>query len=380
MFQKKGPPMNSRPHIFSAVAILAAAAFAHSQSAPATPAATPAPAVVVVPTEAPPSPNAAPPGAATQPANTHPEFDVATVKPAATPDFQRMAADMQAGKTPRFGPHVDTARAEFIYMSLKDLIVYAYSVKPYQIDGPSWLGDQRFDIQATIPDGIAKDQAPAMLQNLLAQRFKLTVHRDKEEHKVLALVVGKGGPKLKESPAPAPVDDNAPLKPDETKIATEEGTIKMTRKPDGTMVMDMGKRGTMTMKLDMSTQSMHLDSSMVTLDGFADMLTNLMQMGGAGGPQVVNMTALKGNYQVALDLSLADVMAMARAQGVNTAGPMGAGGGTQANAPANAASDPQGAGQGVYSSVEQMGLKLEERKATVDRLIVDHAEKAPAPD
>jgi uncharacterized protein (TIGR03435 family) len=59
---------------------------------------------------------------------------------------------------------------------------------------------------------------------------------------------------------------------------------------------------------------------------------------------------------------------------------MGAGGGTQANAPANAASDPQGAGQGVYSSVEQMGLKLEERKATVDRLIVDHAEKAPAPD
>ena len=197
---------------------------------------------------------------------------------------------------------------------------------------------------------------------------------------MLALVVGKGGPKLKESPAPAPVDDNAPLKPDETKIATEEGTIKMTRKPDGTMVMDMGKRGTMTMKLDMSTQSMHLDSSMVTLDGFADMLTNLMQMGGAGGPQVVNMTALKGNYQVALDLSLADVMAMARAQGVNTAGPMGAGGGTQANAPANAASDPQGAGQGVYSSVEQMGLKLEERKATVDRLIVDHAEKAPAPD
>ncbi|MGP8252753.1 MAG: TIGR03435 family protein [Terracidiphilus sp.] len=335
---------------------------------------------MVAPSPAPSTPATTPPTATTQPATSHVEFDVATVKPAAPLDLQRMAADIQAGKMPRLGPHVDASRAEFTYMSLKDLIVYAYIVKPYQVDGPSWLADQRFDIEAKMPDGAPKDQAPAMMQALLAERFKLTVHRDHEEHKVLALVVGKGGPKLKESPAPPPpADADAPAKPGETKIDTEDGPMKITRNTDGSVKIDMGARGTMTEKLDMSTQSLHIESSMVTMDGFADMLTNMMQMGGSGGPQVVNMTGLKDNYQVTLDLSLADLMAMARASGMNLPGGTG-GAGAQADSPANAASDPQGGGQGVYSSVEQMGLKLEERKATVERLVVDHAEKSPSAD
>lgn len=372
--------MKLRPYLFLVLAVVAGSSFAPCQNAPTSPAANSAPTLIVVPSPAPSATTTTPPTATAQPAASHVEFDVATVKPAAPLDLQRMAADIQAGKMPKLGPHVDASRAEFTYMSLKDLIVYAYTVKPYQVDGPSWLADQRFDIEATIPDGSTKDQAPAMMQTLLAERFKVTVHRDHEEHKVLALVVGKGGPKMKESPAPPPpADANAPAKPGETKIDTEDGPMKITRNGDGSMKIDMGARGTMTEKLDMSTQTLHIESSMVTMDGFADMLTNMMQMGGAGGPQVVNMTGLKGNYQIALDLSLADLMALARASGMNLPGGP-AGGGAQANAPANAASDPSGAGQGVYSSVEQMGLKLEERKATVERLIVDHAEKAPAAD
>jgi uncharacterized protein (TIGR03435 family) len=370
--------MKLRHYHFFAVAISAAAAFAHCQNAPATPPAG-SPTLVVVPSPAPPATATTQQAATAQPSTAHVEFDVATVKPAAPPDFQRMAADIQAGKMPKLGPHIDASRAEFNYMSLKDLIVYAYTVKPYQVDGPSWLNDQRFDIEATIPDGNTKDQAPAMMQALLADRFKLTVHRDNEEHKVLALVVGKSGPKMKESPAPpTPAEANTPAKPGETKVDTPDGPMKITRNGDGSMKIDMGARGTMTEKLDMTTQSLHIESSMVTMDGFADMLTNMMQMGGAGGPQVVNMTGLKGNYQVTLDLALADLMAMARASGMSLPG--AGGGGAQAEAPANAASDPSGAGQGVYSSVEQMGLKLEERKATVERLIVDHAEKAPSAD
>jgi uncharacterized protein (TIGR03435 family) len=380
MFRRKVPHVKLRPYLFSAIALVAAQTFALCQNAPASPAASPAPTVIAVPAPAPSAAATTEPAATAQPSTAHVEFDVATVKPAAPLDLQRMAADIQAGKMPKLGPHVDASRAEFTYMSLKDLIVYAYTVKPYQVDGPSWLSDQRFDIEATIPDGSTKDQAPAMMQTLLAERFKVTVHRDHEEHKVLALLVGKAGPKMKESPAPPPpAAANAPAKPGETKIDTEDGPMKITRNGDGSMKIDMGARGTMTEKLDMSTQSLHIESSMVTMDGFADMLTNMMQMGGAGGPQVVNMTDLKGNYQIALDLSLADLMALARASGMSLPGGAGSAG-AQAEAPANAASDPQGAGQGVYSSVEQMGLKLEERKATVERLIVDHAEKAPAAD
>ena len=109
--------------------------------------------------------------------------------------------------------------------------------------------------------------------------------------------------------------------------------------------------------------------------GFADMLTNIMQMGGAGGQQVVDMTGLKGNYQVAVDISLADIMAMARAQGIMPPPPAASGTGGDKD-PAALASDP-GGGTTVFASVAKLGLKLEERKATVQRLVVDHIEKTP---
>jgi uncharacterized protein (TIGR03435 family) len=151
-------------------------------------------------------------------------FEVATVKPSPPLDMAKLAAEVRAGKMPRFGPHVDAARAEYIYMSLKDLITVAYKVKPYQITGPAWLPTERFDIEAKMPDGASKDDAPGMLVSLLEERFKLAAHRDNQEHPVLALLVGKDGPKLKESPATSePIDDNAPLKPGEMKVDSPEG-------------------------------------------------------------------------------------------------------------------------------------------------------------
>jgi uncharacterized protein (TIGR03435 family) len=101
-------------------------------------------------------------------------------------------------------------------------------------------------------------------------------------------------------------------------------------------------------------------------------------MGGSGGTQVVDMTNLKGNYQVAVEISLGDLMAFAREQaremGVNV--PATAGGGAADTSPAAAASDPAG-GAGIYASVEKLGLKLEQRKAKVEQLVIDHVEKTP---
>ena len=234
-------------------------------------------------------------------------FEVATVKPSPPLDMAKLAAEMQAGKMPRFGPHVNASQAEYNYMSLKDLIAIAYKVKGYQITGPAWLATERFDIVAKMPDGASKDDAPKMLQALLEERFKLAAHRDTQEHPVLALVVGKDGPKLKESPATTePIDENAPLKPGEMKIDGPDGPVRMTRNADGSTTINMGAKGTITQRMDMQAQTMHLESSMVTMAGFADMLTNILQMGGGGGRQVVDMTDLKGNYQVAVEISLAD--------------------------------------------------------------------------
>jgi uncharacterized protein (TIGR03435 family) len=84
------------------------------------------------------------------------------------------------------------------------------------------------------------------------------------------------------------------------------------------------------------------------------------------------MTGLKGYYELDTEISMADIAALARNLGMNVpTGPPGGGTNTVPEA-----SDP-GGGSSVYESVSQMGLKLEDSKATVDRLVIDHVEKTP---
>ena len=78
---------------------------------------------------------------------------------------------------------------------------------------------------------------------------------------------------------------------------------------------------------------------------------------------------------MAVDISLADIMAMVRAQGMDMPVPK-AGGGAADGSAVSDASDPSG-GSTVYGSVEKLGLKLEPRKANVEQLVVDSVEKTP---
>ena len=82
------------------------------------------------------------------------------------------------------------------------------------------------------------------------------------------------------------------------------------------------------------------------------------------------MTDLKGYYQVTIDFSLADLLAMARAQGMDIPPLPGAG------TPGVAASDPSGTSS-VFAAVQALGLKLEQRKAVTEQLVIDHVEKTP---
>jgi uncharacterized protein (TIGR03435 family) len=305
-----------------------------------------------------------------------PAFEVATVKPAAPMDQAVMIAAIQNGKMP-YGANIDNRRAEYKYLDLKTLLTYAYGVKPYQITGPDWMATTRFDIVAKMPDGSTKDDAPQMLQSLLEDRFRLTVHRTSAEHPILALVAGKGGPKLKASAGkPLAIDESEPLKPGEMKMDGPEGPLRVqVDMATGSSVIDMGLKGKMSYKVVPATQTMRLEFSMTTMGGFADMLTQMFTLlGGAGGRQVMDMTGIKGNYDGSLELSLMDMLAMARAQGMDIPGAAGGPGGP-GNGPA-VASDP-GGGSSLADAVQSMGLKLESRKAMVDQLIVDHVEKTP---
>jgi uncharacterized protein (TIGR03435 family) len=293
-------------------------------------------------------------------------------------DMAKVAAALQAGGKMPIGANVEFLRAEYVYLDLRSLMSYAYGVKPYQITGPDWMASTRFDILAKMPEGSKKEDAPKMLQTLLEERFKLTTHRASAEHPVLALVVGKGGPKLKASTeTPVAIDESAPLKPGELKMDGSDGPVRV--KVDvttGSSVIDMGLQGKMSYRVNPATQTFHIDFNMTTMTGFAGMITQLFaQIGGTGGRQVVDMTGIKGNYDASIDLSLAELIAMARAAGADI--PVGAPGpGGRANSPA-VASDPGGGGTSLTDAVQSMGLKLESRKAMVDQLIVDHIEKTP---
>lgn len=297
-------------------------------------------------------------------------FDAATVKPAAPLDMAKLAADVRAGVMPKLGPQVYGSRANYIFMTLQDLMAIAFEVKPYQIRGPEWIKTEHFDIEATIPEGSTTKDAPAMLQTLLKERFKLTTHSQEQEQPVMALIVGSNGPKLK----PSPVVANAEDKTADDTSGQNPPRVKMTTNSDGSTSINMGSKGTITQRMDLATQTFHLESTSVNMSGLADILTRIMSAGG-GGQQVIDKTDLKGNYQIALDIPIGDIARIAASTSGVAPGQIR--GGTDAsNSPAATASEPQG-GSSLFRSIQDLGLKLERRKAPVQQLIIDHIEKTP---
>jgi uncharacterized protein (TIGR03435 family) len=79
------------------------------------------------------------------------------------------------------------------------LIATGYGVNEYHVIGPRWLDSERYEVTAELPEGKTRAQANIMLQNLLAERFGLNMHRETKEMEIYELRIAKGGPKLRES-------------------------------------------------------------------------------------------------------------------------------------------------------------------------------------
>jgi uncharacterized protein (TIGR03435 family) len=308
-------------------------------------------------------------------------FEVASIKP--SPPLSSIISEVQSGKL-NLGMRMDGSRVDLRFMSLTSMLSFAYKVKAYQIAGPDWLKSQMFEIHAKLPEGSNKDQVPEMMQTLLAERFKLTLHRETRDLPVYALIVGKNGPKLKEAeeePA-APAAENNPAKPPAAKegagketvsVSTPDGDIKIKQEGRG-MVVDGGKNGQMRMTMG-ENGSMRMEVGKMKMPEFAELLTQFTDR------QVIDMTDLKGSYQVALDLPLEELMNMARRLMPDLAGL--AGGGVSAPGAAapstglsgTGASDPTGGA--MFQAVQQLGLKLDPRKVPTETIVVDHIEKDP---
>jgi uncharacterized protein (TIGR03435 family) len=246
-------------------------------------------------------------------------FEDVSIKPS-LPLTSITPAMLQAGKI-HVGMTIDGAKVDIGMMSLAELIRTAYDVKPYQVSGPDWMETQRFDIIAKLPKGASKDQAPGMLRALLADRFKMTVHREKRDHPIYALVVAEGGSKLKTA-------TGGPTEPVHT---------------------------------SMTAAGQHIEAQAITLPALADLLAPLVDR------PVVDLTGLKGTYQLTIDIPTKEVMAMVAKQAA-AAGIV---------LPPGAAAPADPAGGTIFQTVQQFGLKLDPRKEPVDVIVIDHLEKAP---
>ena len=119
-----------------------------------------------------------------QPQGARPAFEAASVKPNTSDDN---------------GSSSNGSKGQIVFtnQTLKRVVERAYNLKPFQVSGPRWMEEVRFDIAAKYPPDTKNDDRPLMLRTLLEDRFKLAVHRESKDMPGYALVVAKSGFKLK---------------------------------------------------------------------------------------------------------------------------------------------------------------------------------------
>jgi uncharacterized protein (TIGR03435 family) len=267
----------------------------------------------------------------------NPQFEVASIRPSAISDRSEVSV----------GVHIDGAQVRAIALSLKEYVGIAYRMKVSQISGPDWIGSERYDISAILPEGGKEAQIPEMFQALLVDRFQLKSHPEKKDFPVFALLPGKAPLKLKEEPA-SPDDDK-----DEPKgaVNVEGGGSRAG------VALNLGHGASFTFANDsFSATKMTMPQVASNLERFA-------------GRPIIDMSGLKGRYDFTITFTPEDYRAMlirsAIAAGVSVP--------PQALRALEGASD-----SALGDALEQVGLKLEARKAPIDVLVVDSANKTPA--
>jgi len=277
-------------------------------------------------------------------------FEVASVKPAEPPAPGRRFTPLTGGP----GTKSPTRLAGTT--SLKSLLMRAYGVKSYQVGGPAWMETELYEIAAKVPPGATKEQVALMVQNLLMERFHLAVHRETKELPMYALLVGKNGPKLKESdPAAAAEDETAAAGGDRPRPTATMGPDGFPQFPaDAKMppVVTLSLAGAEFTRIKWFARHQ-------TMDALADMI------GGQVNRPVRNLTEIEGQYDFTLAFE-SEPLAFARA-----ARPTGA-------SPDSAPPAPADPGPTIFAAVqEQLGLRLEQTRGPVEMLIVDRLDKVP---
>jgi len=229
-----------------------------------------------------------------------PKFEVASIKPA-DPNVPGFRIQTAPG-----GRYIATG------VTVKFLIAQAYGVMEFQVSGgPSWIGNERYEINAKGESGIENKpgQMGLRLQGLLADRFQLQLAGEAKEMPIYALVVAKNGAKLKESTVGV----------DGRRMQTGRGRIEVQG-------------------IDMASLANTLSQQV--------------------GRKVLDKTGLTGNYDFKLEWT------------PEFGQPQGPKDGAAESAPVDSAGPSL-----FTAMQEQLGLKLESTKGPVEVLVIDRVEK-----
>jgi bla regulator protein blaR1 len=242
-----------------------------------------------------------------------PEYAVATIKPAKSDEGRVMMM---------FTPDGISVAGVPLQLLLRE----AFGVGDDRILGaPGWVKTDRFDLQAKV-DGadvpkllkLTMEQRRQMLIPLLADRFGLKFHHETRDLPVYALVIAKGGSRLKESKAPDAAAGGEPPR-------------RMT------MIRGRG----------------NIEGQKSSIENLIHVLSEQL------GRTIIDKTCLTGTYDYTLNWTPDDAPPMGGEPG---GGPPGG----------NNAPPPDAGGPSVFTAIqEQLGLKLEPQKGPVDVIVID---------
>ena len=269
-----------------------------------------------------------------QPADPSPSFDVASIEIARPVDLANEARFGCSGSPGSKEPNRWTCRA----VSLSTLIGTAYELRPYQMSSlmpsqavsPAISQGTQFDIFANVPDGTTHEQALRMQQNLLKERFKLSIHFEKRNVDGYEIIVARNGPKMKSYEPVKDTSDDPPM----------DSTVLPPLDADGFPAMSFRSRP-ITVMMNGRARFMARNSSMAQL---IDIVSSQLRA------PAIDATGLDGKYEIDLKWFPGD---------------MGAG-------------TAEFSGPSLTSALQdQLGLKVQAKRIPVDMLVVDHVEKMP---
>ena len=171
-----------------------------------------------------------------------PSFEVASIKP------NRSLGGMSS-------IHISKGRVSMENVSLKKVMLNAYDLaddREYLIDGPGWLATERFDMEVTFPGDTPVARVRQMMQSLLAERFKLELHRDTRQLPRYSLAVAKNGPKIHPVENGQGRTSSGPGRLEATKISMQKLADLLARIVGLTVIDSTGVKGVFDFTLQWS--------------------------------------------------------------------------------------------------------------------------------